>query len=434
MDPTSTNRLRDVSALTGSLAALAMVALLIASGTVTEDVMAASGLITEFTDAGDAIQINFTAIGGSDNTTNSIRLPKQSNVVSASMNISGEDVFIGNQIKSYKTAFDFRDGTMTDLIYDTSGLHLDMDTLAPFWPGSQAATDSNSMDVVAGDFNDDGLDDFVTVNYDADSAIVYYQNNQGKMATFSTHASGDQPNCVDVGDFNNDGLDDFAVGTYYGKRVYFFYQIASGGFTRTSHLVNKYILGLATGDFNTDGLDDVVLATYGKHGLTVLQGISGGFNTGQIITVGENNTAYGQDYNVRDVAVADFNRDGRDDVVFATAGSYTYNYDRNVYGKVKFYYQSTSGSLSFKTYVDGWTGCWNIVAGDFSGDGRPDIAFSQAYVNRVKAYYQTGAGGWSGPTALGSSGRVYRLDIADFDGDGKQDLAAASTKPSLLLY
>ncbi|NOQ53592.1 MAG: hypothetical protein GQ558_03180, partial [Thermoplasmata archaeon] len=434
MDPTSTFRLRDVSALTGSLAAFAIVALLIVSGTATQDVMAASGLVTDFVGAGDTIQINFTRVGGSDNIDYSIKLPKQSNVVEASLNVTGEDIFIGNQFKSFKSAFDFRAGTKTNLIYDTSGLHLDMDTLAPFWPGSKKTTGSNPRDVVGGDFNNDGLDDFVTVNYDSDSATVYYQNNQGKMITKTTHATSDQPNCVDVGDFNKDGRDDFAVGSYTGKKVDFFYQKATGGFTKYSFSVNLNILGLATGDFNNDGLDDVVLATYGKKGVTVLQSRSGGFSTGQSITVGESGQYYYYNHDVHDVAVADFNGDGRDDVVFATAGLYTYNYDRNLYGKVKFYYQTSSGTLSYKTYVNGWTGCWNIAAGDFSGDGRPDIAFSQAYVNKVKVYYQTGGGGWTGPTNLGGDGRVYRLDIADFDGDGKKDLAAASAKPTLLLY
>ena len=434
MDPTSTFRLRDVSALTGSLAAFAIVALLIVSGTATQDVMAASGLVTDFVGAGDTIQINFTKIGGSDNIDYSIKLPKQSNVVEASLNVTGEDIFIGNQFKSFKSAFDFRAGTKTNLIYDTSGLHLDMDTLAPFWPGSKKTTGSNPMDVVGGDFNNDGLDDFVTVNYDSDSATVYYQNNQGKMITKTTHATSDQPNCIDVGDFNKDGRDDFAVGSYTGRKVDFFYQKATGGFTKYSYSVNLNILGLATGDFNNDGLDDVVLATYGKKGVTVLQTVSSGFTLGQTMTVGESGQYYYYNHDVHDVAVADFNKDGRDDVVFATAGLYTYNRDYTMYGKIKFYYQTSSGTLSYKTSIYGYTGCWNIAAGDFSGDGRPDIATSHAYTNKVKVWYQTGGGGWSGPTNLGGDGRVYRLDIADFDGDGKKDLAAASAKPTLLLY
>ncbi len=434
MDPTSTLRMRNVSALTGSVAAFAIVALLLVSGTATQDVMAASGLVTDFVDAGDTLQINFTKVGGSENVDYSIKLPKQSNVVDASMNVTGEDIFIGNQFKSFKSAFDFRGGTKTNLIYDTSGLHLDMDTLAPFYAGKKKATASNSYDVVGGDFNDDGLDDFVTVNYDADSATIWYQNNQGLMGTKATFTTSDQPNSVDMGDFNKDGRDDFAVGSYGGRSVDFFYQKSTGGFTKLKFSVGLSILGLATGDFNNDGLDDVALATYGKKGMTVLQKVAGGFTSGQTITVGETGQYYYYNHDVHDVAVADFNGDGRDDVVFATAGAYTYSYDRNLYGKIKFYYQSASGSLSYKTSIAGWTGAWNIAAGDFSGDGRPDIVYSQAYVNKVKCFYQTAGGGWTGPTNLGGDGRVYRLDIADFDGDGKNDVAAASVKPTLLLY
>jgi hypothetical protein len=60
MVPVVNPRMRDVSALTGTLVAFAMVALLVTSGTATEDVMAASGLVTEFFGAGDSVQINFT--------------------------------------------------------------------------------------------------------------------------------------------------------------------------------------------------------------------------------------------------------------------------------------------------------------------------------------------------------------------------------------
>ena len=64
---------------------------------------------------------------------------------------------------------------------------------------------------------------------------------------------------------------------------------------------------------------------------------------GQSITVGyTGGSSYYYTY-VRDVAVADFNDDGRDDVVWATCNRYTYNYDYNQYGRVMVYYQTTSG-------------------------------------------------------------------------------------------
>jgi hypothetical protein len=434
MDAFKSVTLKDVSKTTGTLFAFAMVAILITSGTASDDALAASGLVTNFMGAGEVIDINFTKIGGSENTDYSIRLPKQSNVVDARVNFTGSDMFIGNQVKTFKSAFDFRQGTATNLMFDSNGLHLDMDTMAPFWPYTEKATGSESYDVATGDFNDDGRPDIAVVNKDADSVTVWYQNAQGKMGTKTTHATSDDPECIDMGDFNNDGRDDFAVGCFAGKAVDFFKQKSSGGFTKTSSSVVSNVMGIATGDLNNDGFDDVALATYGKKGVTLLQSGTGTFSVGQTITVGESSGYYYYQHDVRDVAVADFNADGRDDVVWSSCGGYSYNYDRNSYGKIKFYYQTTSRTLSYQTYVWGYTGAWNIDAGDFTGDGRPDIAFSQRYVNKIKYYAQTASGGWSGPTNLGGDGQVHRLTVADFDGDGKNDLAAGTSKPSALYY
>ncbi|UCC93682.1 MAG: VCBS repeat-containing protein, partial [Thermoplasmata archaeon] len=433
MDPFKSITLRDISATTATLFAFVTVALLISSGTATEDVLAASGLVTEFVGAGDEVEVNFTKIGGSENTDYSLRLPKQSNVVDARVNFTGSDIFMANQIKTFKSAFDFRQGTATNLIYDTSGLHLDMDTMAPFWPYTEKSTGSEAYDVVTGDFNNDRRPDFAVTNKDADSVTIYYQNAQGKMATKTTHSTSDDPYCIDVGDFNNDGLDDLAVGCYAGKKVDFLRQKSTGGFTLTTVTVNENVQGIATGDLNNDGFDDVALATYGKKGMTLLQSGTGSFSVGQTITVGESGNYYYYNYDVKDVAVADFNGDGRDDVVWSSAGGYSYNYDRNNFGKIKFYYQTTSRTLSYNTYVWGYTGCWFIEAGDITGDGKPDIAFTQNYVNKIKYYTRSGSG-WSGPTNLGGDGQMHRLAIGDLDGDGKNDLVSGSSKPSLLFY
>ncbi|MHC4780731.1 MAG: hypothetical protein ACYTFG_19340, partial [Planctomycetota bacterium] len=68
MDLPRTITVKDFSATTGTLFAFAIVAMLITSGTTSEDALAASGIVTEFVGAGDEVGINFTKIGGSENT------------------------------------------------------------------------------------------------------------------------------------------------------------------------------------------------------------------------------------------------------------------------------------------------------------------------------------------------------------------------------
>ncbi|MCK5251921.1 MAG: VCBS repeat-containing protein, partial [Thermoplasmata archaeon] len=443
MDLSNTITLRDASATTATLFAFVTVALLIASGTATEDVLAASGLLTEFMGVGEEVVINFTKIGGAENTDNSILMPKQSNVVDARLNLTGSDVFIGNQVKKFASGFDFRQGNANNLIFDTSGLHLDMDTLAPFWPYTEKAVGIYVTDTVTGDFNDDNRSDFVVVNLGSDSVTIYYQDAQGKMATKTTHQTSDDPICVDVGDFNNDDLDDFAVGLSTAKGVDFFIQRSTGGFVKSfmrveiviqGKLTGLVINGIATGDLNNDGLDDLALAPLGQKGITLLQSSLGSFSVGQTLSVGyTGGTSNYYHTSVRDVTVGDFNKDGRDDVAWATCNNYTYSYDYNQYGRIQVFNQRSTNTLTKKTSILGYTGCWYIEAGDLNGDGKDDIVISQKYVNKVKVFYKT-ATSWTAASSLGGDGEVFRPEIADFNSDGMNDLVIGTSKPTLLFY
>jgi len=78
MDLPRTITVKDFSASFGSLFAFAIVAILITSGTVSDDALAASGIVTEFVGAGDFIQ-EPDATGALD-TTGHIRLYERPDV------------------------------------------------------------------------------------------------------------------------------------------------------------------------------------------------------------------------------------------------------------------------------------------------------------------------------------------------------------------
>ncbi len=426
-------------AVPGTLLALAVVSILLTSGIGSEGVEAASGLITELHNQPPTVQINYTRIDGQENTDYTLRLPKESNVLSASVNLTGDYIFIKNQVTSYKSSQDWRngaiskDGDVATLVYDTDGLHLDMDVMAPFWPGEKKAVGNNAYDVVTGDFNGDRRDDFATANYDSDSVTVYYQDAQGKFTSKTTVTTSDSPKSLATGDFNDDDLLDIAVGCEAGACVDFLTQKSTSGFDRTAYSVGKNVVGIASGDFNADGLDDVCAGTDSYYAYTVTQKSTGGYETTTTITAGESLWGY-YPMNIRDVASADFNKDGKTDLVFTICYWYGWNYDYMYYGITKIYTQGSSGSFSSYTSVYTGTGTWNVEAGDVSGDGRADVVVSKIWVNKVNVIYQASTGGWGSPTGLGGGSEVHRASIADFDGDGKNDLAVATAAPSLLFY
>ncbi len=65
--------------------------------------------------------------------------------------------------------------------------------------------------VAAGDFNNDGLADLVTVNSQSNNVSVALNNGNGTFQPALNFPVGRGPSAVAVGDFNGDGAADLAV-------------------------------------------------------------------------------------------------------------------------------------------------------------------------------------------------------------------------------
>jgi N-acetylmuramoyl-L-alanine amidase len=124
------------------------------------------------------------------------------------------------------------------------------------------------------------------------------------------------------------------------------------------------------------------------------------------------------------VIAADFNGDGKEDL--ATANYH----DNNVTvllgnGSGGF---SASGSSPFAA----GTGPFSLVAGDFNGDSVPDLAVANVNSNNLTLLLGNGSGGFvpsaTSPVAVGT-GPAF-VTVGDFNGDGVLDLAAANNGDS----
>lgn len=83
----------------------------------------------------------------------------------------------------------------------------------------------------------------------------------------------------------------------------------------------------------------------------------------------------------------------------------------------------------------GWTGSRTIGAGDWTGDGLPDLMLIDAS-GRLWLYPGRSDGGWSARRAIGNGWHVMTLVTGghDWDGDGRPDLLARHRDGSLYLY
>jgi len=167
--------------------------------------------------------------------------------------------------------------------------------------------------IATGDFNGDTDLDLVTANYSYSSMSVFRGASNSTFAS-STNYGGDFSEyhyAVVVGDFNGDGKPDLATGNFYGSSLSVRLNNGLGyfGAERKFPLMTCGVVSLAIGDFNGDGNLDILSGNV-CHSLALLPGNG----DGTFATAITNFPSLGG-FGNQTVAVADFNDDGKPDIV-----------------------------------------------------------------------------------------------------------------------
>jgi hypothetical protein len=284
--------------------------------------------------------------------------------------------------------------------------------------------------VAAGDFNGDGKQDlavigFVPTNLNAAAVFILLGNGDGTFTLKTTLTGISNPQSLTLGDFNGDGKLDMAVVDRTTNSVSVF--LGNGDGTMQAP-INTAGLGIgaatymAAADFNKDNKLDLVLADQNSSQVVVLLGNGDGhFQAARSIPL---NSGGGFD-----VAVGDFNGDGIPDIV---ASSPIAQAVIILLGR---------GDGSFQpavSYSAGQLGggATNLAVGDFNKDGKLDILTSingsLGLGSSVSLLLGKGDGTFLPASLVTVDQLSGQLAVADFNGDGNPDWVAGNTQGHVL--
>lgn len=277
--------------------------------------------------------------------------------------------------------------------------------------------------VAAGDFNGDGKADVAVI----DNSVVYVLlgNGDGTFTLKTTLAGISNPQSVTLGDFNGDGKLDMAVVDRTTNSVSLF--LGNGDGTMQAP-INTASLGIgaathmAAADFNKDNKLDLVLSDQNSSQVVVLLGNGDGhFQAARSFPL---NSGGGFD-----VAVGDFNGDGVPDIAATSPIAQTVII---LLGKGDGNFQP---AVSFSTGLLGGSAT-NLAVGDFNKDGKLDIITSiNGSFNAgssVSVLFGKGDGTFSAPLLLSANHTPGQLAVADFNKDGNLDWVAGNTTQTRL--
>src|SRR5260370_166856 len=259
-----------------------------------------------------------------------------------------------------------------------------------------------------GDFNGDGKPDLAIANFIDNNVSVLLNNGDGTFQAAVNYAADLHPQTITAGDFNNDGKLDLAVGNFHGGgagagNISILLGNGNGTFQAAVNYDARSPDGLNAVDLNGDGKVHLVAASADINGVRVLLG-NRNCHFGPAATYAAGTAPV-------KVSVADFNADGKPDLIVS---------DYNGNPGVSLLLGNGNGSFQSPITVAA-ARSFGIAAGDLNDDGKQD--FVAGVDAGLIVFLGNGNGTFQGSVSYPANENPSPPVIGDLNVDGTLELA-----------
>jgi len=293
-----------------------------------------------------------------------------------------------------------------------------------FQPGVERPVGRLPTAILAGDFDHDHKFDLAVTNGNADVVSILLGRGDGTFLPRATFATAAGPSALTSGDFDGDGKIDLVAADQNANQVSVLLGVGDGSFLpRMDSVAGPGPISVTRADFDHDGKLDLAVADVN----------TSQFGPGVVsVLLGHGDGTFAAPLQLQAgirafaVRAGDFDGDGKPDLAVAT--------NLDVFGSVSILLGNGNGT--FQPQVSYPTGRFSVdlSVGDWNRDGAADLAVVNQSNNTVTILAGQGDGTFELQANYATSVSPVSLVGGDFDLDGKLDLAVTNLNDTLSVF
>ncbi len=286
------------------------------------------------------------------------------------------------------------------------------------FPGQyQLDTSGLPLRPIAADFDGNGKLDLFALSGLGNRVNLWLAKSDGTLAGARNHATGLSASwLIEGGDFDGDGDKEVVTGSRSDTQISILGRQGTAAFGfEVSIAIGLTVSQIKTADFDRDGKADLVLGVPG--GIRLLRNTSTPGNYSFTVLAGSP-VSLAVDQSPFGVAVGDFDRDDNLDIAVCEFQAGAVHVVRGL---------PTPFAFDAESVIPVGGGPVDVAAADFTGDGRLDLAVSRSTQADIVVLRSDADGSYSQFATVPVGNLPNYLVSADFNRDGRADLVVSNS-------